>query len=87
MILHGYCLPLIWTRVELWLLWRTDRAHEHRSRLALELDHDRRNILIGCQAQDNSATYEVEIRVECVWIVELDADGHAGQMVGGYSGS
>ena len=78
MVFHRESLPVVSSAVKLWILslhW----AHQNRPALAFQLDHNSRYILIAGETQDNFAANEIEVGVEGMRMVELDAYRHTGQ--------
>jgi hypothetical protein len=79
-VLGRQALPLISTihqcRVQVLLCawW----SHEDRPALPFQLDQYGRYVLVVGKAEDYSSADEIEVRVEGMGIVELDADGHDG---------
>ncbi len=83
MVLHSDSIPLVLPSTELLLCLWTYWPHQYCSTFPFELDEYGRYTLIVRETEDYPAADEVEVRIECVWIIELNADRHLGHGNGG----
>jgi hypothetical protein len=78
MVLHSYSIPLGLAPIELLVCLRSYWPHQDSSALSFQLDEYGGHILVVCQAEDDSSTDKIQVGVEGVWVIELNADRHFG---------
>lgn len=57
---------------------RMHRAHEDGAGFSFKLNNDGGDVLVGWEGEDDATGYNIEVSVEGMWVIELNADGHDG---------
>jgi hypothetical protein len=76
MIFHGNPISLILPSIQLLLCLRPHWPHQGRFAFPLQLNDNSRDVLIAGERENYPAADKVEIRVEGVGVIQLDADRH-----------